>query len=370
MRPSARAFLFAAALLPAGPAAVRADTVRLANGREMKGLITSETPDAVTLDFGYGSVTLQRADVVSIRRSGLAKRRALRLAKELEDLRDGGDAPEGGEALLAAYRRAAQARERLQDARARESDAADVAAGDDSRLARLVSDHRAVAERLASADRAADPEGYNRLVDEYNSGAAAIQARQMALAQRRLADADLVERGRDYLSAYQDFRRAFRRRPKPAAGASRDDRDFYDLMRDALAGMDGDFSREKVEAERQGPHWIVTALLDGRVRARLLVDTGASLVVISRAVADRLGPDAVVRGKGLASLADGRRVPTQILELPSVEVGRNRAERVLAGVMPDAPQAGVDGLLGMSFLSRFGLDTDPKSGAIYLRRLK
>jgi clan AA aspartic protease (TIGR02281 family) len=360
------------ALLLAGflALAAGADTIRLANGREMKGLITSETPDAVTLDFGYGTVTLQRIDIVSIRRSDPARRKALRLAKRLKDLRNGGAAPEGGESLLAAYNEAAQARENLKDARTQESDAEDIAAGDDSDLAQLMSDNRRVAEQLASADREADPEGYNRLVDEYNSGAAAIRARQLALAGRHEADAGLVERSRDYLTAYQAFRREFRAYPKPAARASRDDRDFYELMRDALAGMSEDFARERVDAERDGPHWIVAALLDGRVKARLLVDTGASLVVISRRVADELGPEAVKRGTGRATLADGRQVPTTIVELPSVEVGDNRATRVLAGVMPNPPQKGVDGLLGMSFLDRFGFDTDPKSGVIYLRRLK
>ena len=335
----------------------------------MKGLVTRETSSEIDLDIGYGTVTLNKANITSIKRSAAKSRETLLKAKRLKQLEDGDGAPEAGAPLLAAYKKAAQARDDLRDARARRAEVEESDAGNDSELAQLISDNKKVAQDLSTASRDADPGYYNRLVGEFNSGTASIRAKQLELVERRNADTGTLEKSRDYMSAYQDFQRESRSYPAPGNKTGRDDQEFFELMRDALAAMDRDFSQEKVDAERKGSHWIVTALLDGRVKARLLVDTGASMVVISREIADQLGAEAVKRGTAQVSVADGRKVTAAILELPSVEVGRNRAERVITGVMPESLK-GIDGLLGMTFLNRFGFESDPKSGVFYLRRLK
>lgn len=348
----------------------RADLIELNSGKQMKGLITRESASEIDVDIGYGTVTLNKADIRSIKRSGGKNRDALVKAKRLQDLVDGDAATEEQAPLVAAYKKAAQAREDLRDARARQEATQESEAGNDSEINDLIAENKKIAQELSSANRDADPRYYNRLVSEYNSGGAAIRAKQLEMVERHAADSGLAEKIRDYMAAYQDFSREFRSFPKPDADAGKDDREFYGLMRGALAGMDRDFAREKVEAERVGSHWVVSVLLDGKVSARMIVDTGASVVALSRAVADQLGSEAVKRGTADVSVADGRQVNVQVLELPVVEVGRNRAEHVLAGVMPEAMGHGIDGLLGMSFLNHFGFESDPKSGALYLRRLR
>ena len=348
----------------------RADLVKLSSGKEMKGLITRESSSEIDLDIGYGTVTLNKSDIVSIKRSAAKNRDALLKAKRLQELVDGDSAPETGAPLLAAYKKAAQAREDIRDARARRAATEELDAGNDSELQDLLSDSRKTAEELSTANREADPRYYNRLVSQYNSDMASIRSKQLAQVEAHAADTGFAEKVRDYMGAYQDFQREFRAYPRPEEETSKDDREFYDLMRGALTGMDRDFSQEKVDAERVGGHWIVTALLDGKVQARLLVDTGATVIALSRAIADQLGPEAVKRGKAQVSVADGRTVTVDVLELPTVEVGRNRADRVIAGVLPEPMKGGIDGLLGMSFLNHFGFESDPKSGVFYLRRLK
>ena len=335
----------------------------------MKGLITRESAGEIELDIGYGTVTLKKDDIRAIRRSAPKNREALLNAKRLKQLEDGEGVPEAGASLFAAYKKAAQARDDLRDARARRAQVEESDAGNDAELAELISDNRKVAQDLSTANREADPQYYNRLVGEFNSGTASIRAKQLELVERRNADTGTLDKSRDYMTAYQNFQREFRGYPAPDEETSKEDRQFFELLRGALAQMDRDFSQEKVDAERKGSHWIVTALLDGRVKARLLVDTGASMVVISRAIADQLGAEAVKRGTAELSVADGRKTNADILELPSVEVGRSRADRVITAVMPDALE-GIDGLLGMTFLNRFGFESDPKSGVFYLRRLK
>lgn len=350
--------------------AARADLIELNSGKEMKGLITRESASEIDVDIGYGTVTLNKADIRSIKRAGGKSRDALVKAKRLQDLVDGDAVTEDQAPLVNAYKKANQAREDLHDARARQEDAQDDEAGNDSELNDLISENKRAAQELSTANRDADPAYYNRLVSEYNSSGAAIRAKQLAMVERHAADSGLSEKIRDYMSAYQDFAREFHSFPKPEADAAKDDREFYGLMKGALAGMDRDFAREKVDAERVNGHWIVDVLLDGKVTARMIVDTGASVLALSRAIADQLGSEAVKRGTGQVEVADGRKVNVPVLELPVVEVGRNKVEHVLAGVMPDAPAPGIDGLLGMSFLNHFGFESDPKSGSLYLRRLR
>jgi clan AA aspartic protease (TIGR02281 family) len=364
-----RSFLLLAAALAAAPA--RADTVELTSGKTMSGLITRETRTELDLDFGYGTVTLNKSDVARIKRSSTKNRASLEKARRLKSLEEGETPPpEGGAPLLEAYKKAAQARQDLRDARAQAARVGDADAGGDPELTELIADNKRVAEELQGADARADPGNYNRLIREFNGGTAAIRAKQLDLVERRSSSASAIEKSRDYLSAYQDFAREFRGAPAPDESAGADEREFHALMKDALAAMDRDFSREKVEAERRGSHWIVPVVLDGKVNARLLLDTGASMVVISRSIAAQLGPEAKKAGATTVTVADGRTVPTDVLELPSVEVGLNRADKVLAAIMPDAPQGDIDGLLGMTFLNRFGFESDPKSGVFYLRRLK
>ena len=96
-------------------------------------------------------------------------------------------------------------------------------------------------------------------------------------------------------------------------------------------------------------HFVTEARINGKP-IRVLVDTGASSVAMSRATAKRLG----VRVKRsdfvhTASTANGT-VDMALATLREVRVGDVRIESVEAAVLPDGALDGV--LLGMSFLGR------------------
>ena len=127
-------------------------------------------------------------------------------------------------------------------------------------------------------------------------------------------------------------------------------------------------------ARRAGEHRVafkdrsrimVVAVLNGKVRTPLLVDTGASTVVIPLEVARQLMEDAPKDpGKVSAKLADGTvREGTPVL-LESVEVSGARAENVQAIAM-EMPRG--HGLLGMSFLNRFHVRVDPEDNVLILK---
>jgi aspartyl protease family protein len=95
-------------------------------------------------------------------------------------------------------------------------------------------------------------------------------------------------------------------------------------------------------------HFITDAQVNGG-HMRFLVDTGATMVRISRDDAQRLGIDYTKGEQGYSIVADGRRVQSWRVKLDSISVGGITLYNVDATVGEGTVGYG---LLGMSFLSR------------------
>ena len=100
--------------------------------------------------------------------------------------------------------------------------------------------------------------------------------------------------------------------------------------------------------------------LGSTVSAKLLLDTGASGIVISPALAQRLGAQPTSRGTSI--LADGRKVPTYGFSCDSISVGAKSQTGAIVSIIPGNEEA--TGLLGMSFLAEFPHTVDLKAGVI------
>lgn len=94
-------------------------------------------------------------------------------------------------------------------------------------------------------------------------------------------------------------------------------------------------------------HFMTDAQVNGG-HVRFMVDTGATLVSLPLADAQRLGIDYTKGRLGYAVLADGRRVPSWRVTLDSVTVG----DVTVYNVDGNVTQGNGMPLLGMSFLSR------------------
>lgn len=114
------------------------------------------------------------------------------------------------------------------------------------------------------------------------------------------------------------------------------------------------------------------AKLNGKVEANLVMDTGSTLVVLRKGLADELGIDLNQVSPGAKlMLADGREAEAKYITLASVRVEGVEAENVEAAVMLDDPEdTGFgDGLLGMSFLRRFNFKVDYRQEKLILEKL-
>ena len=104
-------------------------------------------------------------------------------------------------------------------------------------------------------------------------------------------------------------------------------------------------------------------LVNGR-NIRVLVDTGANIVVFNSQDADRLGLDYLNGERGFASTASGR-APMYSINVDKISVGGIELRDIRAGVIeggfPEIP------LLGMTFLSRLNMNRTGQKMVLQVR---
>jgi aspartyl protease family protein len=111
---------------------------------------------------------------------------------------------------------------------------------------------------------------------------------------------------------------------------------------------------------RPGDPMITATVKMGRASGRFIVDTGASLTVISSDLAAKLelAPSKKITLRTASGPADAR-----LATVDSMEVQGVRARRIPVAVLDSLP-SGADGLLGLSFLARFSLQMETQAGRL------
>jgi clan AA aspartic protease (TIGR02281 family) len=122
-----------------------------------------------------------------------------------------------------------------------------------------------------------------------------------------------------------------------------------------------------VPLEKRGNSFYVTVILNKRVKAKLLLDTGATDMQISNALAGKLKLN-YYKGKTVpVSIAGGYTVSARKMFLKQVRVGKARVSNVEVLVFEkDIDDA--DGLLGMSFLNNFNFQINPQKPELILEQ--
>lgn len=130
---------------------------------------------------------------------------------------------------------------------------------------------------------------------------------------------------------------------------------------------------KQVNVDNKSGHIMVEATLNKKVKVTLILDTGASFVVLSSNIAKQLDLD--VQSKETKTLqmilADGRKVDAKMFVLKSIRVQDSEVENVEVAVLPEKESDAIskDGLLGMSFLKNFNFKIDQKNDKLVLEKL-
>lgn len=117
-----------------------------------------------------------------------------------------------------------------------------------------------------------------------------------------------------------------------------------------------------IPVERAGTGMIVMVRINGRAVAPFMVDTGASYVLIPKAVADEAGVEVGPDARTMRFTTANGVVEQAIVTLDSVELGSAQAADVPASISPSM----AIGLLGLSFLNRFTYQVDAAAGMLTL----
>ncbi|GJL78990.1 MAG: hypothetical protein NPINA01_19790 [Nitrospinaceae bacterium] len=112
-------------------------------------------------------------------------------------------------------------------------------------------------------------------------------------------------------------------------------------------------------------NFLVEVTFNNRVKANLMVDTGASLVTISGRLAKKLGYRFGSKAPQIPFTTAGGVVWMPMLALDNVKIGGAGVDLVEASVNDHLGE--IDGLLGMSFLGDFRMEMDKSRSQMILR---
>lgn len=126
--------------------------------------------------------------------------------------------------------------------------------------------------------------------------------------------------------------------------------------------------KQIVPLEKQGNALYADVRLNRRVNAKFLVDTGASSMQISSAMASRLGINLSRAEPTQVGLAGGFVVRAYRVILNEVRLGGVRVKNVEAIVIPDDNMDLTDGLIGMTFLNHFDFQVNPQKPELVLQQ--
>jgi clan AA aspartic protease (TIGR02281 family) len=135
----------------------------------------------------------------------------------------------------------------------------------------------------------------------------------------------------------------------------------------AGAGIRYFSGKRTVKLEKVGNSYFIEAVINGKHKARLMLDTGATSVLISPDFANKIGLKLSGCGGMSSTLADGSSVLSQSTILDKVKVGSVSVEKVSAHVIGTSNVQHYDGLLGMSFLNNFIFTIDTENNLLILK---
>ena len=112
-----------------------------------------------------------------------------------------------------------------------------------------------------------------------------------------------------------------------------------------------------------GSSVIVPVTLNGSVKTYLVLDTGATITMVSRRIASKLA----LRSTGqMTAMTVGGPVRRPVARLRSLKAGKAEVQNLLVSIHDFHPHPQVEGLLGLDFLGKFRMSLDSRKKVLVL----
>jgi clan AA aspartic protease (TIGR02281 family) len=342
----------------------------LVNGETVEGVIREQSEDRVVLDIGMGAVTFRTSRIDRIERASDAENAVRKDAWRIDYMQIS-DLPESMQGIAQRYDRLVQTRGHAFKERGRMHAQTERIDQLEQQFQQDLFRYRDVAAELRALSKTSKLDRYNELALEHNELMSRIQTNRAESERSRNAVQEAVRSMIAYSRALVHFEAEFKaEEPTLRDGAGEIATAWLDRASVQLASFENDFVKMEAPTRQGRSGTLLSVSINDARPATFLLDTGASVVTLSGSLARRLGlPYDKAEGVPVA-LADGSQAEGYPVMLKSVRVGDALANNVPALVMENSPSEGVDGLLGMTFLSYFEILLDGTTGNLVLRRLK
>jgi len=325
-------------------------------------MIKEVDENRLTLDIGFGTVAFSKSEIASVERVDMQENEAL-LSSWKADYIESFPAPtKEDEQFLQEFKALAEESRTVEKNAQREKMLAREIPALEKEIPLLQAQRESASKSLKALDPKKDVRRYNALVLDYNTLSNALHAKVDALTLDKDQQQKILDSQARYIDAVLLLAARIEEKclALEASGNDVSQRlQFYERLRGKVSALQRGVVQDDIRVEGQKEAIIVTAMLNEKARAVMAVDTGASLMVITKSVAERLGiPYDSVSDTVELILADGRRTKAKFIRLSSVAVGTMTAHSVEAAIIENAPGNGIDGLLGMSFLKHFSFSID------------
>lgn len=128
--------------------------------------------------------------------------------------------------------------------------------------------------------------------------------------------------------------------------------------------------RKLIKLTKVGNTLFANTVLNKKVKAQLVLDTGCTHTQISARTAKKLK---IKKNKGepvLCELANGQKAKGRAVNIKEIKVGKVKAYNVRVIILDREISGESDGLLGMSFLNNFVFKIDAEKGELILEKRK
>lgn len=352
------------------------DIIHFKGGGKIEGIVKEETEEHVIIDVGGGTMTVRRDEIDYINEATPEELDRLQKERLGHDIETGEWAPSGYDDIRIIYSKTMDDREALRAARRKNEAIQTEIMQEEKKRSELFDMLGKKGEELKEIDAEKDVKRYNEVVAEINILNADLNRENKKIKSlyenQKEASARLAKLADAYRASYGLFNDILSRRRNGVKDdeMTSDELYFFEEMDVKIKEIEGDFKKDIAKYTPEGDHIIVNALIGGSVTAQLMVDTGASIVLISNDAAKRIG----VEYEDIPTeidiiMADGSTAKAKPIILESVKVGDAEVKNVQGAILEKDVVGGVDGLLGMSFLSHFVVKVDSANNQLILERV-
>lgn len=352
-----------------------ADIIYLKNKREMEGIIKNDTKEEIVLDVGCGTLSIKKNDIERVEKGNEEENKKILKVWQNQYMETGKWIANGGQDMLTALQDVKGKRIDVVRSKRESQAMQDNIDNQQKELIGLYEKSANLNSQLKQMTRGSDAFVYNNVVAEINTASAEIgkltQERKKNEELKKDLDTKLSNYMQDYMKALSLFAESFNNKYEmlKKQGVREEDENFYKWVRGEISKLEGEFERKEISFSKQKNGIVVGAVLNDKVKASLVVDTGASLVVISKRIADQLGVNENETNRTIELvLADGRKVTAQPVVFSTVDVAGSKVKNVMGAILKDAMDPDADGLLGMSFLSNFFVKIDANNNSLVLEK--